>query len=202
MAIKNDIEKIIDAIQNRDGVVEYVNKIKKADEDLYSHSLEVARKSIMVAMKMNLPEIEIYEIAEGALLHDIGLSETDVQYKGAEQNKFTPEQMFDYKKHTVYGLRMVEQDLRICSEAKKIIMFHHEKKDKTGYPFSQDPQIFSSNGVKIVAVVDSYENRIAGIGHSMYSQDEAREYIISNQRDYFDGKIVDCFLKTLIEVDY
>lgn len=196
---KEELDKLIDSLLQREEVSEYMSAIRKADEDLYKHSIEVAQLSIRIAECLSLSEIDIIEIGVGALLHDFGLTIVNIPYMHAEQDDFTPEQMFEYKKHTLYGMEKVESDFRVSNEAKKIMLFHHEKNDKSGYPFQQSPMELNSVGVQIVAITDSYANRLYGVGHVGASKEDSAEYIRKNQSKFFDPRIADMFFQVLEE---
>lgn len=187
--------ELINNLLQKEEITEYLNKVYESNRAVYEHNIRVARMAVHVAASLNLSEVEMVEIGVGALLHDIGLCAINVPYMEIDQESYTPEQMFEYKKHTLYGIEEVERDYRISNESKKIILFHHEKKDKSGYPFQQDNITINSIGVKIVAVVDSFENRVSGIGHRKVSAEKAMNYVRLNRDNYFDERVVDCFFK-------
>ena len=201
MGYKNaeELNNFIDSLLSREEVSEYMKAIKNADDDLYNHSIEVAKLSVRMTEYLRLSEIDIIEIGVGALLHDYGLTLVNTTYMHAEQDEFTPEQMFEYKKHPLYGMEKVESDFRVSNEAKKIMLFHHEKNDKSGYPFQQSPLELNSMGVQIVAITDSYANRLYGVGHVGASKEVSAEYVRKNQSKFFDPKITNIFFQVLEE---
>lgn len=184
-------EEIIDDIFNREEVVDRVYDIKERSGDLYDHSVTVAALSILTAIRMNLSRWEVTDIGIGSLMHDMGLRYLTMGYKDIGLNDFTPEAWFEYKKHTLYGFSSVEKESWMSTEARNIILFHHERLDASGYPFKQRA---TSLPVRIVAIVDAFDDIMCGIGCKKGNVREALEYIRANRDICFDGKIVDYFL--------
>lgn len=181
---------IIDDIFEIDEIAVKVFDIKKRSGDLYDHCVTVSSLSVLTAMKMNLNRESVYDIGVGSLLHDIGLKYISVDYSNKVDIDFTPDDLFEFRKHTVYGFASVENESWMSTTAKKIILFHHEKVNGTGYPFRQRNIPLAA---EIVAVCDGFDDRICGIGHKHMTVAEAIEDIQRYRDIYFDGKIVDVF---------
>lgn len=189
--ITETAESIIDDIFDIDEIAIKVFDIKKRSGDLYDHCITVSSLSVLTAMKMNLSRENVHDIGVGSLLHDIGLKYISIDYTNKQDMDFTPDDLFEYKKHTVYGFSSVENENWMSTTAKKIILFHHERINGTGYPFRQST---ISLAAEIVAVCDGFDDRICGIGYRQMSVSEAI-YDIQKYRDiYYDGKVIDVFL--------
>lgn len=188
--ITETAETIIDDIFDNDEIAIKVFDIKKRSGDLYDHCVTVSTLSVLTAMKMNLSHDNVYDIGVGSLLHDMGLKYISVQYTNKEGTDFTPDELFEFKKHTVYGFSSVENESWMSTAAKKIILFHHERINGTGYPFRQ---INIPLAAKIVAVCDGFDDRICGVGYKQMSVSEAIEDIQKYRDVYYDGKIIDVF---------
>lgn len=189
--ISKAAEEIIEDIFNKDEVVEKVYDIKERNADIYDHSINVSALSILTALKLNLPQNLIYNIGIGSLLHDLGLKYISINYRDVCIETFTPENLFEFKKHTVYGFSSVEKEAWMSSIAKKIILFHHERINGTGYPLKQKNLPIE---VKIVSVCDSFDDIICGIGCKQGKVQTAIEYLKNYKDVFFDGKVVDIFL--------
>lgn len=189
--ISKAAEEIIEDIFNKEEVVEKVYDIKERSADIYDHSINVSALSILTALKLNLPQNLVYNIGIGSLLHDLGLKYISINYRDVCIETFTPENLFEFKKHTVYGFSSVEKEAWMSSIAKKIILFHHERINGTGYPLKQKNLPIE---VKIVSVCDSFDDRICGIGCKQVKVQEAIEYLKNYKDVYYDGRVVDIFL--------
>ncbi|MBR2529889.1 MAG: hypothetical protein IKE35_02560 [Lachnospiraceae bacterium] len=191
--IADTANEIIDDIFSRDEVVDRVYDIRERNSDLYDHSIMVASLSILTALKMNLSKWEVYDIGVGSLLHDMGLRYLSVPYMNVDvEEEFDPESLFEYRKHTLYGFSSVEKETWMSNESKKIILFHHERLDRSGFPFKH---IVMPMGVRIVAIADAFDDRLCGIGVKRENVRQALEYIRNGRDKLFEGKIVDYFLE-------
>ena len=191
--ISEAANEIVEDIFSREEIVDRVYDIRERNGDLYDHSVMVASLSVLIALKMNLSRWEVYDIGVGSLLHDMGLRYLSVPYQDVDvDNEFDPESLFEYKKHTLYGFSSVEKETWMSNESKKIVLFHHERLDHGGFPFKQ---IVMPRGVRIVAIVDAFDDRLCGIGVKRENVRQALEYIRSGRDKLFEGRIVDYFLE-------
>ncbi|MFT3983133.1 MAG: HD domain-containing protein [Lachnospiraceae bacterium] len=194
--ISETAEEIIADIFSKEEVVEKVYDIKERDADIYDHSINVSALSILTALKMNLSQNLVYNIGVGSLLHDLGLKYISIDYCNVNIESFSPDNLFEFKKHTVYGFSSVEKENWMSSISKKIILFHHERLNGTGYPLKQKNIPIE---IRIVSVCDSFDDKICGIGCEQIKVQEAIEYLKSYKDIYFDGKVVDIFLNFVAE---
>ncbi|NLG05722.1 MAG: transcriptional regulator [Clostridia bacterium] len=189
--IKETTTRIINEILEKKEVVEKIYDIRERSADLCDHCINVSTLSILTAVKMNLPENLIYDIGVGSILHDLGLKYISVPYNNISLDELTPERAFEYKKHTVYGFSSVEKESWMTSTAKKILLFHHERINGSGFPLKLRTIAIEN---RIVAVCDAFDELICGIGCKQVKVQEAIEYIRVNKETKFDSKVVDIFL--------
>lgn len=176
---------------------ELINKRFDFDEknsDIYKHIVRVCEMSILIAIKLKLPEDEIKEIAIGSLLHDIGFRYINVKYENMNINELTPNEIFEYKKHTIYGYSSLENEKQISDYSKMIVLSHHERLDGSGYPLKQKN---INIGSRIVAICDIFDSMISGIGCLHESIESSIEYIEKNKGILFDEKIVEVFMEII-----
>lgn len=190
--ITETAEEIMDDILNKEEIVEKVYDIKERSADLYDHSISVSALSIITAVKLNMDKKAIYSIGIGSLLHDMGLKFLTIDYRNIDTYRLSPENLFEYRKHTLYGFSSVEKENWMSSMAKKVILFHHERINGTGYPLKQKNIPLE---VRIVSVCDAFDDLICGIGAEQVRVDEAIEYIQKYKNVYFDGAVADIFLQ-------
>ena len=76
---------------------------------------------------------------------------------------------------------------------KKIILYHHERLDGSGFPLKlKEAEIPFS--CQIVMVCDAFDEMICGIAQRRSKVYEAVEYLKSFKNVKYNGKIVDAFL--------
>ena len=191
--ISETANRIVEDMFSREEVVDRVYDIRERNGDLYDHSVMVATLSILTALKMNLSQWEVYDIGVGSLLHDMGLRYLSVPYQDVDvEEEFDPESLFEYRKHTLYGFSSVEKETWMSNESKKIILFHHERMDHSGFPFKQ---IVMPISVRIVAIADAFDDILCGIGVKRGNVRQALDYVRNGRDILFEGRIVDYFLE-------
>lgn len=99
---------------------------------IYTHSINVSLISLMIAIKLGYTQQELYEIALGAMLHDVGklLIPKSIIYK---KDTLTEQEKLLIQQHCDLGMEMIaEYDLSKASCL--VIHQHHERNDGSGYP--------------------------------------------------------------------
>ncbi|SFB22631.1 HDIG domain-containing protein [Acetitomaculum ruminis DSM 5522] len=157
-------------------------------ENIWEHTLMVTALSILIAKKMNLSSQEIEEISKGAVLHDLGYRYIDVPMLNVDLDEIEPEQVFEYKKHTIYGYCAVEKEEWLNDDVRKIILSHHECLDGSGFPLKQKNMTLLT---QIVAVTDTFDRKLRGISTRKCSLVEAKEYLKANSGIKYNKEVVD-----------
>ena len=146
---------IVNEVLKSKNVIENLYHIKKYNKYTYEHSVNVTVIGIMIAREMDLSQFEIYEIAMGCILHDLG----KIQISEEIINKpatLTEEEFTKIKEHPLDGYNIVKDNKRVSKNIKEIILTHHEKLDGSGYPLGiSGSQI--SIGARICAVADVFD---------------------------------------------
>lgn len=186
-------EDIIEEILSEDRVIENIANIRQESNDMYGHSVNVCSLSTLLAIKLKLGKKTINDIAKGSILHDLGLRYITVPYENVNVSQLDDLQLEEYKKHVVYGYDAIKSERWVSDEAKNIILYHHEYINGSGFPFGIKGNRFSES-VKIVAVCDSFDKMLSGIGNVKSSILEAVEYIRINRNILFDTRIADMLL--------
>ncbi len=186
-------DEIITSILDEKEVVEKVFDIRERSADIYEHSISLCSLAILTALRLNVEKQEIHDIGVGCLLHDIGLRYTTLEYEGKSMEDMKQGALSEYKKHPVYGYTSVKDEEWISDEVKKIILYHHERLDGSGFPLRlKEAEIPFS--CQIVSVCDAFDEIICGIAQRRTRVYEAVEYLKSFKNVKYNGKIVDAFL--------
>lgn len=186
-------DEIITSILDEKEVVEKVFDIRERSADIYEHSISLCSLAILTALRLNVAKQEIHDIGVGCLLHDIGLRYTTLEYEGKSMEDMKQGALSEYKKHPVYGYTSVKDEEWISDEVKKIILYHHERLDGSGFPLRlKEAEIPFS--CQIVSVCDAFDEMICGIAQRRTRVYEAVEYLKGFKNVKYNGKIVDTFL--------
>lgn len=112
-------------------------------------------ESILIAIKSGLPTHELKELAEGALLHDLGkiiLNESILLKSSA----LTQEEFNHIKLHPSLGYEALEKKHLISDASRLVVLQHHERLDGSGYPDGLKGEEIHPYA-QIVAISDVYD---------------------------------------------
>ncbi len=185
-------DTIIGDIMQEEKVVDQVYDIKNRKADIYEHSVNVCALAVMIALKMGINKETVHDIGIGCLLHDIGLRYLSIPYENRYLVDMSAMEQAEYKKHTIYGYTALKDETWLSDISKKIILYHHERLDGSGYPLKvRDIPV----ECRIVQVCDAFDELVCGIACRASRVYEAVEYMKVYRSDKFDPDIVDIFLE-------
>ncbi|MEK7698201.1 MAG: HD domain-containing phosphohydrolase [Nitrospirota bacterium] len=133
-----------------------------------------------------------------AVLYDIGL--TQIEDSILEKNqKLTALEQRIIKTHPISGVGLIEH-MEFTDTIKKIILYHHERYDGSGYPEGlkgEDIPLIS----RVLAVVDAYNAMTTERPYrKAVSREAAIEEIRAGAGTQFDSKIVDAFVNVINKI--
>lgn len=184
--IANEIVKDIDEMPK-----DIVFDIGERTSDLYEHTVMVTLFSVAVAKKLHLDRKKRYQIALGCLLHDIGIRYITVKYENRDWTDVDAVEIFEFKKHTILGYSAIEQEDWIPDISRKMILFHHEKLDGSGFPMRQKNRELEC---RIVQICDTFDCYICGMECRRVSIQTALDKIVREAGKRYDQKVVDEFI--------
>jgi HD-GYP domain-containing protein (c-di-GMP phosphodiesterase class II) len=146
----------VDFMTDEDFKLEHLLRTISCDVFLYTHSVNVVAYSVALAMRAgHNDKATLREIANGALLHDVGKSKVDP----AILNKTTGLNSAEWEKIRKVprvGFEMMRDAGCIGEIALDIILHHQEKLNGRGYPDQlKDTEI--SRFVRIVTIADVFD---------------------------------------------
>ncbi len=121
---------------------------------IYTHSINVSLISLMIAIKFGYTQQELYEIALGAMLHDVGklLIPKSIIYK---KDALTDQEKALIQQHCDLGIDMIAE-YNLPEASSLIMQQHHERNDGSGYPLHlTESQIHRY--AKIVMIADVFD---------------------------------------------
>ncbi|MDQ2086728.1 HD domain-containing phosphohydrolase [Herbivorax sp. ANBcel31] len=131
-----------------------VTALEKEDPYTGGHSSNVADMSMDLSKEMGIKGIGFEDIHLAAHLHDIGklnISQNIINKKGM----LLPKERIEIEKHPYIGFNILNKSKNFKNIA-KIVLYHHERWDGTGYPEG----LLEDNipiGSRIIAVADSID---------------------------------------------
>jgi HD-GYP domain-containing protein (c-di-GMP phosphodiesterase class II) len=164
---------------------------------LYDHSLKMCLLSLSLASAAGYSRSQSIEIAQGALLADVGMMLVPERIR-LKRGKLTDGEMFEMKKHPMLGLSLLE-NVHGLSEAVLIIPFqHHERPSGGGYPEKRAGPMVSrfSRIVSIADVFTALINR-RSYRESMVPYQAMVSLLSMGGEGHLDGEHIKHFLKTM-----
>ena len=190
------VTEIMESVLLQDEVIYTISNVRSHSKSLYEHSLSVAALSVLIAVRAGYSQTEAKEIAMGALLHDIGFTSVKEKYQGLILSEQEEKVQKEIKRHVVYGYIEVEQQDWISSTSREIILYHHERLDRSGYPFHMSRDKIKPQ-VRLVAICDAFDNMVYGNLEERRKVYEAVEEILTNAGTKFDAELVNIFLASV-----
>lgn len=139
--IQKVANQLIEEVKKRPTLVTIPSGAIDQELQPYGHAVNVAILSLLTAKKMGYNNMEMKDLAIGALLHDIGKALTD-----------------DYSRHQEEGFNHLRSNRQISLMSAHIAYQHHETIDGKGEP-RQLIDILEM--AQICAVANNYENYIS-----------------------------------------
>lgn len=106
--------------------------------NLYEHTVMVTLVSVFVARLLHLDQVRQYNIAVGALLHDLGLRYITTGYVNRDWEKEDPIEAFEYKKHTILGYSALDEESWIPEVSKRWFYFIMKDLMEAGFRAPRD----------------------------------------------------------------
>ena len=188
--------EVMEGVLLQDEVIYTISNVRNYSKSLYEHSLSVAALSILVAVRAGYSQAETKEIAMGALLHDIGFTSVKEKYQGILLEEAEEKVQKEIKRHVVYGYIEVEQQNWIPAVSREIILYHHERLDRSGYPFHMPAEKLKPQ-VRLVSICDAFDNMVYGNMEKRKKVHEAQDEIMRSGGIKFDNELVKLFMRSV-----
>lgn len=185
--------EMLSSIMRKPYVSFMLANLREYHKRTYHHSIRVAMESIQIGERLGLTEREIYELAEGALLYDIG--KLKVPLRILDKPDSLNEEEFDIiKRHPLFSFDRIREVKEFHSPVVELIaLMHHVYLDGTGYPARGDvpPEVDFDRvpyAARIVCIADIYD---AMISARNYDRSYSGEYAIAVLREMANSRKVD-----------
>lgn len=197
-AIKDDVEKAIPDMIRNDDVLMRLSQLKESDNITFDHSLRVSILATMVGKWMGYTPDQLSDLAQAALLFDIGKMKIP-EFVLNKPNKTKKEEFEIIKKHAQFGYAILLKTRGVTNNIKYSALQHHERIDGTGYPLRlKASQIHEF--AKIIMVCDIFDAMTNKRPYrDSVSPFVAAEYIQWNSGKSLDAKICYIFLRHLAD---
>ena len=149
------VEGMVESIfRNKDALLS-LGRIRQMDQYTFQHSVGVCVLMTSFAKVIGLERDVITKIATGALLHDIGKTQTPDHILN-KPGKLTDEEFAIMRDHVVQSRELLAETKNIDPVSLAVAAEHHERYDGSGYPNKLAGDDISIYG-QMAAIVDVYD---------------------------------------------
>lgn len=185
-AVSVSVDRLLEDLSQNQEVLLQLSDIRSQDNAMYVHALNVAMMAVLMGIGAGFNQIQLKELAIGALLHDIGKVEL-----------ITDDASADLKMHHTWrGFDLLKSKREFSLLIAHIAFQHHEKLDGSGVPRAlTDHQIHIY--AKIVAIANTFDNLLYNESGKRMLPHEACEYMMSMAGTALDHNMLIEFLNTI-----
>jgi putative two-component system response regulator len=196
-------------VELQNAILKTMAELVECRDDIKSGHIERTRHGVSVlfdalkksgACREEIDDWDLELLLQSSQLHDVGMiaiSDSILKKPG----RLTDEEFTEMKKHTTFGVRVLEKIEAATSEndflrhAKVFAGAHHEKWDGTGYPRGLRGTEIPLQG-RIMVIADVYDALVSERPYKKaFTHDEAVEIIRNARGTQFDPLLVDMFLE-------
>lgn len=172
-----------------------LSMLKDYDNYTFTHSVNVSVIALAVGRACDLTEEQLRTLGLGGLLHDLGKLKVDVNII-TKPGSLTENEFEEIKQHPAYGAEIIAEMEGVTPEVMDIVLCHHARYDRTGYPLVSDGKQLSPL-VEMTAIADSYDamttlrsyqrpltprgaiNRLKEVAGTSLNPDYLKQFIVS-----------------------
>ncbi len=185
---------ILQDLTMRKNILVNLSNLHSLDGYFFHHSVNVAVLAGIVGMAKGYNQSQLNDLGVGALLFDIGMTQTskDVWNKKGELNE---EERMRVRYHVEEGFNILRKSHDISLLSAHCAYQHHERFNGTGYPRNLKEQEIHPYA-QIVAIADVFDALTSPRNYrKRYSPSEAIEYLFASGNSIFDIELVKLFVK-------
>lgn len=169
IAVQKAVGRLVLEVEKRPVIVLVPTSTINDELKPYAHSVNVALLSLQVGRRLMINQIQLKDLAIGALLHDIGKVKTTKE-----------------EDHPKVGFEIIRNIREFNLLIAHVAFQHHEALNGSGYPRGVTGNDFHQFA-QICGVVNMYENMIS---EQNVQPNEAMERIMVTSGEKYDTKIV------------
>jgi putative two-component system response regulator len=214
MNYSHDLEKLVNKktltlFQMQNSILKTVAELVESRDHITGGHIERTQNYLHLFVNLLLShgiysdELSTWDINQfimSSQLHDVGkisIRDNILMKPG----KLTDEEFEEMKKHTIYGMKIMEKiessmpEYAFLKHAKILASSHHERWDGTGYPNHLKGEEIPLQG-RLMAIIDVYDALTNSRPYKhAYTHEEALANIIENKGTQFDPVLCDVFIQ-------
>lgn len=148
------VHEVVDSMVRNPDAMMWITRLRKQDEVVYGHGLQVAVYLVALGRHLGLPKEMLERLCTMGLLLDIGkikLPKTILLKK----ERLSPEEFEMLKSHVQLSIDVLKETPDIHSDVLQGIAQHHERENGSGYPAGLSKDEISLFG-RMAGIVDTF----------------------------------------------
>ncbi len=188
------IDKIVDMMFSSPSSVLPLAQIKTLDEYTFQHSVAVSALAVAFGKVLELPRMEIKQLALGGMLHDIGKAKVPLHLLN-KPDKLTDDEFAVMKTHAAETAELLKKVSNLSEVSYNAAAQHHERYDGSGYPNKLKGEGISLHG-QMIAIVDVYDSITSiRVYHKAVPPTEALRRLYEWGDAQFNPRLIRAFIK-------
>ncbi|MEX2461149.1 MAG: HD domain-containing phosphohydrolase [Paenibacillaceae bacterium] len=185
--ISVSVDRMLDDVMKNKEVLVQLSDIRTKDNEMYVHAINVCTISALIGINMSLNQVQMKELAIGALLHDVGKIEL-----------ITDDNSADLKKHHTWrGFELLKNKREFSLLIAHVAFQHHETLDGEGIPRKLDAEQIHIYA-KIVSVANIFDNLLYNpVDGTRMLPHDACEQMMTLAGTKIDQEVLIHFLRTV-----
>ena len=195
-SIDKAVEPMVDSVIRNPDACLWSTTMKPPAHDANDAALRASVFAVVLGRQLRLPKKDLYSLAIGALLFDIGKLRLDDAILQADR-KLNEREMAEMQRHVEIGLALVKRSGMREPDILDFIENHHERLDGSGYPRGLTGDAIPAFG-RIAGLVDCY-NAITGSRRyaSTRSPAEAITLLYKLKSVHFHKDLIEEFIQAI-----
>jgi putative nucleotidyltransferase with HDIG domain len=193
------VSRAITQLMTQPGALGQAVRLMSHDYYTYTHCLQVSMYAVALAQACGerSPE-QLAAIGRGCLMHDVGKCDLPREILN-KPGRLDAREWELIRQHPKKGVNLLQKNGWSDPLVAEIVACHHERVDGSGYPFAlTGPQI--SFPARVVAVCDAFDAMTTDRAYERAKRGvEALEIIRTRGRASYDQRIVDRFIRSLLQ---
>ncbi len=147
-------KEVVDSMVRNPDAMMWITRLRKQDEMIYGHGLQVAVNMVALGRHLGLPKDFLDRLCAIGLLLDIGKIKLPKELL-LKKERLDSEEFDTIKSHVQLALDILKETPDLHPDVLKGIAQHHEREDGSGYPAGLSGKEMSLFG-RLAAIVDAF----------------------------------------------
>jgi HD-GYP domain-containing protein (c-di-GMP phosphodiesterase class II) len=182
-------------IELNSNVLLNLSYLKKFDDYLFSHVVNVAMLALIIGRQLQLRPDTLHDLGIASLLHDFGMSKLEHSVYDHDR-PLTDAEWDQVRRHPEYSVAILQETGQYSQAVQNGVADHHERLDGSGYPRHKKGAEISFLG-KIIAVADVYDACISPRKYRPPQMPHPTLKNLLNESQLFDLEILKAFVTAM-----